>query len=211
MDPVDRERARRVDEVLRTRYPEVPALAFTSPFTLLVAAILAAQCTDERVNQVTPSLFARFPDPASLAAAPLPALEEAVHSTGFYRQKARSLQACCRALVENFGGRVPEGLEELTSLPGVGRKTANLVRGNSMGQPAVFVDTHVKRLAPRLGFTAASDADRIEADLAALLPPERQTAFSNLLTHHGRQVCTARRPRCGECPVESLCPKVGVV
>ncbi|MHB8765368.1 MAG: endonuclease III [Deferrisomatales bacterium] len=204
------ERARAVDRTLEGRYPGTTALAFTSPFTLLVAAILAAQCTDERVNRVTPDLFRRYPDPRAFAGAPLDELELAVHSTGFYRQKARALHACCAALVEHHAGRVPETVAELTRLPGVGRKTANLVLGNSLGVPGIAVDTHVKRVAHRLGFTASADPDRIEADLAPLVAPERQVAFSNRLTRLGRDVCTARKPRCGACPVTALCPKVGV-
>lgn len=206
----ERERACAVDEILRGHYPEIPALAFHSPFTLLVAAILAAQCTDERVNHVTGTLFQRFPDARSFAEAPLAEIEEAVHSTGFFRQKARTLRTCCQALVERFEGEVPASREALTSLPGIGRKTANLVLGNSLGIPGVFVDTHVKRVSYRLGFTTNTDPDRIEADLTALLPADRQTPFSNLLTHLGRHVCVARAPRCPECPVSSLCPKVGV-
>jgi endonuclease-3 len=199
-----------VDEILRARYPETPALEFTSPFTLLGAAILAAQCTDARVNRVTPTLFSRFPDAAALASAPLEEIEEAVHPTGFYRQKARTLKACCRALVERFGGEVPPSVEALTGLPGIGRKTANLVLGNSLGIPGVFVDTHVKRVSYRLGFTMNTDPDKIEADLESLLPSERQVAFSNLLTHLGREICVARKPRCSICPVKQLCPMVGV-
>ncbi|NTU60537.1 MAG: endonuclease III [Deltaproteobacteria bacterium] len=206
----DRERLERVDGVLAALYPEQPALDFSSPFTLLVAAILAAQCTDERVNQVTRELFRRYDGPRAFAEAPLDELEQAIHSTGFFRQKARTLQACCRALAERFGGEVPADAALLTELPGIGRKTANLVLGNSLGVPAVFVDTHVKRVAYRLGFTSRTDPDRIEEDLTPLLPPERRAPFSNLLTHLGRAVCTARKPRCPECPVRDLCPKVGV-
>ncbi len=206
----DRQRAARIDAVLRRRYPERPALAFRDPFTLLVAAILAARCTDERVNRVTETLFRRFPDARAFAHAPLEAIEDAVRTTGFYRQKARTLQACCAALEDRFGGEVPGTVDEMVTLPGVGRKTANLVLGNSRGVPGVFVDTHVKRLAGRLGLSGRSDPDRIEADLAALVPPDRQVAFSNLLTHLGRDACTARRARCDRCPVADLCPRNGV-
>lgn len=203
-------RIRELDVILRTRYPETPALRFTDPFTLLVAAILAAQCTDERVNGVTATLFARFPDPRAFAEAPVEAIEEAVRSTGFYRQKARALQACCRELVARFGGDVPGTVEEMVTLPGVGRKTANLVLGNSRGVPAIFVDTHVKRVAYRLGLTRHTDPDRIEGDLTPLVDADRRVAFSNLLTHLGRDVCTARKPRCPACPLRELCPRVGV-
>jgi endonuclease-3 len=205
----NRARIRQIDAILVSLYPERPALEFSSPFTLLVAAILAAQCTDERVNQVTRTLFSRYDGPRAFAQAPIEELEEAIHSTGFFRQKARTLQTCCRALVERFGGEVPADPTALTSLPGIGRKTANLVLGNSMGTPAVFVDTHVKRVSFRQGFTDNTDPDKIEADLTALLPAERRTPFSNLLTHLGRGVCVARRPRCAECPVAPLCPRIG--
>ena len=206
----ERDRVKEIDRILRERYPETTALEFRDPFTLPVAAILAAQCTDERVNQVTRTLFQRFPDPRAFAEADPEELEEAVRPTGYYRQKARTLRACCRALVERFGGEVPRTVEEMITLPGVGRKTANLVLGNSMGIPGVFVDTHVKRIAGRLGLTEHTDPDRIEADLEALVPPKRQVAFSNLLTHLGRDACRARKPQCHRCPVEHLCPKVGV-
>lgn len=206
----DAARLRTVDETLRGRYPETPALEFASPFTLLVAAVLAAQCTDERVNRITRTLFDRFPDARAFATAPLEEIEAAIHSTGFYRQKAKTLQAACRGLAERHQGEVPPSVEALVALPGIGRKTANLVLGNSLGVPGVFVDTHVKRVAHRLGFTRNTDPDKIEADLERLLPKERQVAFSNLLTHLGRDVCAARRPRCPDCPVAALCPKVGV-
>jgi len=206
----EKERAAAIDRLLAERYPPVPLLRFTSPFTLLVAAILAAQCTDERVNRVTETLFERFPGPEAFAEADLAALEEAVHPTGFYRQKAKTLKAVSEALVQRFGGELPASVEELTTLPGVGRKTANLVLGNSMGVPGVFVDTHVGRLAGRMGLSGKKKPDDIEADLSALLPPARWSAFSNLLTHLGREFCTARKARCAECPASEFCPKIGV-
>ena len=206
----DRERLREIDRILGGLFPETTALRFSSPFTLLVAAILAAQCTDERVNQVTAALFHRYPDAQAFARAPLEELEEAVRSTGFYRQKSRALKACSQGLVERFGGQVPDRVDELTTLPGVGRKTANLVLGNSLGIPGVFVDTHVKRVSHRLGFTKNTDPDKIEGDLAPLINPPRQVGLSNLLTHLGRNVCTARKPKCSQCPVSHLCPKAGV-
>lgn len=207
----DQDRIRELDRILRSHYPETTALKFSDPFTLLVAAILAAQCTDERVNRVTETLFEDFPNAGAFAEARLEAIERAVHSTGFYRQKAKALKACCTALVERFGGRVPESVSEMTTLPGVGRKTANLVLGNSRGVPGVFVDTHVKRVSYRLGLTQHTDPDKIEDYLAPQIDEGRRVAFSNLLTHHGRAVCTARNPRCSKCPVEHLCPKHGVV
>jgi len=206
----ERVRVRELDRILRARYPETTALRFSDPFTLLVAALLAAQCTDERVNRVTETLFSRFPDAAAFAEAPLGELEEAIHSTGFFRQKAKALKACCGELVRGFGGAVPRTVAEMTTLPGVGRKTANLVLGNSRGVPGVFVDTHVKRVSYRLGLTEQTDPEKIEADLAPRIDAGRQVAFSNLLTHLGRAVCTARKPKCPECPVEQLCPRVAV-
>ena len=206
----DASRVGELDEILRSRYPETPALRYSDPFTLLVAAILAAQCTDERVNRVTQDLFVRFPNPAAFAEAPLGEIEEVIHSTGIYRQKARALKTCCAELVKRFGGCVPETVEGMTTLPGVGRKTANLVLGNSLGVPGVFVDTHVKRVAYRLGLTKNTDPDKIEADLTPQIREERRVAFSNLLTHLGRAACTARKPACPACPVQTLCPRVGV-
>jgi endonuclease III len=206
----ERGRLAAVDRILRERYPEVPALHFDSPFSLLVAAVLAAQCTDERVNRITPELFRRFPHPRAFAEASLPDIEEVIRPTGYFRQKARTLKSCGEVLTEAFGGRVPPDLGALVSLPGIGRKTANLVLGNAMGIPGVVVDTHVKRVSHRLGFTRHAEPERVEADLAVLLPPERQTPFCNLLTYLGREICTARKPVCPQCPVVELCPKIGV-
>jgi endonuclease-3 len=162
------------------------------------------------VNQVTPALFRELPTPAALAAADPGRVEELVKRTGFFRQKTKSIQATARALVESHGGVVPEEMERLTTLPGVGRKTANVVRGTAFGLPAVFVDTHVRRLAVRLGLTREDEPDRIEQDVQALLPPREWTRFAHRLIHHGRRVCVARRPRCSECVLAALCPRVGV-
>lgn len=207
------EEKKRVAEVLTAlscAYPEAGVhLAFRDAFQLLAATILSAQCTDERVNQVTPALFARFPDAARLAEAGQAELEELVRSTGFYRNKARSLQGMARALVERFGVRVPETIEELITIPGVGRKTANVLLGACFGQPAVVVDTHLKRVAGRLGLAFEQDPDRIEAELRALVPEAEQTRFSWVVGEHGRRVCAARKPRCPECPVRTLCPFPG--
>jgi len=197
-------RARRISTRLRRHYPDAgTALHFDGPFQLLIATILSAQCTDEAVNRVTPELFQRYRDPAAFAAADAAEIEKLIHSTGFFRQKTRSIQNCSRALLERHGGRVPEAMEELTALPGVGRKTANLVRACAMGHPGLIVDTHFKRVIGRLGLTAETDPDRIEFAVAELLPPSHWTHFSNALIWHGRRICTARKPRCPECPV---CP-----
>jgi endonuclease-3 len=205
-----RRRADRIDRTLSPLYPETTALHFRNIFELLIATILSAQCTDERVNRVTPGLFGKYPDAAAFASAPPEELEEAVHPTGFFRQKARSIKGCCEALVRDHGGRVPLSVDEMVQLPGVGRKTANMVLGNAEGVPGVVVDTHVKRVAHRLGLTGNTDPDRIEADLAALLPEDRWVAFSNLLIYLGRDRCTARKAKCDGCAVAGLCPRIGL-
>ena len=187
------------------------ALIHDSPFQLLIATILSAQCTDERVNQVTRVLFAKFPTPQAIADAPLGDLETAVQPTGFFRNKARNIQGCSRALVEQHGGQVPRDLAALVKLPGVGRKTANVVLGTAFGLPTgVVVDTHVTRLSQRLGMTRQEDAVKIEQDLMRQLPTEEWIMFSHRVIHHGRRICKARKPRCEECPLAALCPRIGV-
>lgn len=181
-----------------------------NPFELLVATVLAAQCTDERVNGVTPALFRSWPDPAALAKAGKGELEDAVRSTGFYRNKAKAVRDLSSALVERHHGRVPRTMEELTALPGVGRKTASILLGACFGLPALPVDTHVGRVSFRLGLTASKDPARIEEDLAGAIPREKWWEFSTRLGWHGRQVCVARKPRCPECGLATVCPKRGV-
>jgi len=204
-------RARAIARGLARAYPDAwCALRHDSPWQLVVATILSAQCTDDMVNRVTPELFAAYPTPAALAAASAGRVEELIKRTGFFRQKTKSIQATARAVAEEHGGRVPATMEELTRLPGIGRKTANVVLGTAFGQPAIFVDTHVRRLANRLGLTVRDDPDKIEQDLRALLPPREWTAFAHRLIHHGRRICVARRPRCSVCPVARWCPRVGV-
>jgi endonuclease-3 len=177
-----------------------------SPWELLVATILSAQCTDQRVNQVTPSLFRRYPQPAELAAAHLAELEQLIRSTGFFKNKAKHLVACGKAVTERFGEQVPRTMEELVTLPGVGRKTANVILGNVFGQPSIVVDTHVKRVAKRLGLTRSDNPDLVEQDLQRLIPKPQWTAVSQRLLLHGRYVCLARKPRCHTCPVYRHCP-----
>ncbi len=202
----EKKRAAKIQEILTKAYPQAGVhLDFRDAFQLLAATILAAQCTDERVNRVTPALFARFPDAARLAGAGQAELEEMIRSTGFYRNKARSLLGMACALVERFGGKVPETMEELVSIPGVGRKTANVLLGACFGQPAIVVDTHLKRVAARLGLADAPDPDKVEAQLRALVPEASQSRFSWVIGEHGRQVCAARKPRCPDCPVRKLC------
>ena len=207
-----RTRARAIARALGRAYPDADCeLQFRSPWELLVATILSAQCTDKMVNQVTPALFEQYPTAEALATAPLPRLETLIHRTGFFRQKAKSIRAVAGAVTSEHGGQVPEAMDVLTRLPGIGRKTANVVRGTAFGHPSIFVDTHVRRLANRLGLTTDDRPDRIEQDLQALLPPARWTRTAHRLIHHGRRVCTARRPRCDDCPLLRWCPRIGVV
>lgn len=194
-------------------YPDAEcALNFRTPLELLIATILSAQCTDERVNMVTRELFRRYRTAKAYAEAPLADIEELIRSAGFYRMKAKNIQNCCKALVEHHGGEVPKDLAALVVLAGVGRKTANVVLGTAFGIPSgVVVDTHVTRLTNRLGLTKQRDAVKIEQDLMAKLPPEEWIDFSHRLIWHGRRICTARKPRCEECALAEICPKVGVV
>jgi endonuclease-3 len=202
-----RARAAEILRILAAEYPAArPHLEFRNAFELLAATILAAQCTDEAVNKVTPELFRRYPDARSLAEAKQEALEQLVKSTGFYRNKSRSLLAMAGGLVERFGGEMPRTVEELVELPGVGRKTANVVAGNCFGVPAIIVDTHFKRLAGRLELSDQSDPDKIEKDLWEVVPEAARTRFSLVINEHGRRVCVARKPRCPECKVAHLCP-----
>jgi endonuclease-3 len=175
-----------------------------------VATILSAQCTDERVNMVTPGLFRRYPTPRDLAAADPAELESLIHSTGFFRQKAKSLRGVATAVARDFGGDLPRAMETLVTLPGIGRKTANVVLGTAYGVPSIVVDTHVRRVANRLGLSAEDDPTKIEADLQTLLPPASWTHFTHRLIHHGRRVCHARKPRCPECLLARWCPRIGV-
>ena len=207
-----RDRAARIADRLAEAYPSATcSLDFASPFQLLVATILSAQCTDKRVNAVTGPLFRRWPDAAALAAARPRDLEAAVRTTGFFRAKAKNILGCCRALVERHGGQVPRSLEDLVRLPGVGRKTANVVLGSAFGEASgVVVDTHVGRISRRLGLTRHADAVKAERDLVSLLPSRHWITFSHRVIEHGRTVCAARTPRCEACPLADLCPKVGV-
>lgn len=207
------ERAAEILPLLRSAYPDAHCeLAHDGPFQLLVATILSAQCTDARVNLVTPALFRRFPDARSLAAAPQEEVEEIIRSTGFFRSKAKNLRGMAAALVEHHGGEVPRHLDELTRLPGVGRKTANVVLGNAHGiESGVVVDTHVARLSGRLRLTTSKDPVRIEQDLVKIVPRDCWTLWSHLLIWHGRRRCTARNPDCAGCELARLCPSAAKV
>lgn len=201
-------RAREIDTRLASQYPGAKVeLDFTTPFELLIATILAAQSTDVRINIVTKSLFRKYPNPAAYANADLVEMETDVKQTGFFRNKAKAVINCSKAIVERHGGEVPRTLEELTALPGVGRKTANVVLGNAMGINAgVIVDTHVTRLSGRLGLTRHAEPEEIEHDLIRLVPRERWTDFANQLILHGRRVCIARKPLCPQCVLNDICP-----
>ena len=198
-------------DILQKEYPDARVtLDFKDPLQLLIATILAAQCTDERVNQVTKDLFKKYRQASDYARADLETLEGEIRSTGFFRNKAKSIIGCGQALVQKFNGKVPQILEELTSLPGVGRKTANIILGNAFNQQAVAVDTHVKRVTHRLGWAKVEDPDKIEFELMEVIPRDRWTLGCHQLVFHGRNICEAKKPKCSICPVNKLCPKVGV-
>ncbi|MEJ2719886.1 MAG: endonuclease III [bacterium] len=196
-------------DVLTREFPDAHCmLDHSSPFELLVATILAAQCTDAMVNQVTPELFKKYSTPKAFVDAPAEDLEKAIFKTGFYRNKTKSIKKCCESLIERHGGEVPSTMEELVALGGVGRKTANCVLGVSFGIPGIVVDTHVRRLSRRMGYTEESNPDKIEQDLMQITPEEEWTHMSHLFADLGRSFCVARKPRCDECPVTHLCPKI---
>jgi endonuclease-3 len=198
-------------DILQKEYPDARVtLDFKDPLQLLVATILAAQCTDERVNQVTKDLFKKYRQASDYSRADLETLEGEIRSTGFFRNKAKSIIGCGQALEEKFNGKVPRTLEELTSLPGVGRKTANIILGNAFGQQAIAVDTHVKRVTHRLGWAKSDDPDKIEFELMEVIPQNRWTLGCHQIVFHGRRVCMAKNPQCPTCPVAKLCPKIDV-
>ncbi len=197
--------------VLKKEYPEATcSLYFKTPFQLLVATILSAQCTDERVNKVTPHLFQKFPGPKEMAKGSLSEIEDLIKSTNFFRNKAKSILETSRILMEKYHGEVPTNLDELTQLRGVGRKTANVVLGVAFGVPGLVVDTHVGRLSRRMGFTESSDPVKIEHEIMAIVPKEDWTLYAHLMIDHGRKICTARKAYCEKCGVVAFCPKVGV-
>ena len=203
----DRKRAARITAILRREYPDrAPLLHYNSPFQLLIAVILSAQTTDAQVNRISADLFARYPAAADLAAARRSEVEALVHSTGFFRSKARNIIGAARYLCEYHDGAVPQVMEDLVAIPGVGRKSANVIRGVVYGKPAIVVDTHLSRVVRRLKLAQATDPVRIERELIAALPESDQTDFSMAVNRHGRAVCTARAPRCPECVIAALCP-----
>ena len=204
MDKKEQNR-KRVKEIIKILSKEIPdskiALKFPNPFELLIATILSAQCTDVKVNQVTADLFKKYRSAKDYAEANISELEEDIRPTGFYRNKAKSIQKCCQQLLVRFGGKVPKNLEEMVTLPGVGRKTANVILGNAFGIPGIVVDTHVRRVSQRIGLTKNTDPVKIEFDLMEIVAKEEWTHFSNLLVWHGRRTCMARRPLCEQCPI----------
>jgi endonuclease III len=200
-------RINKILERLEKLHPDAKlALDFTNPLELLIALILAAQARDDLVNKITADLFKTYRTAADYVAAPLPKLQSEIGKINFYRNKAKSIHNCCTELVERFDGRVPDNLDDLVSLPGVGRKTANIVLGNAFGQQAIGVDTHVMRLSQRLGFSKKTDPDKIEADLMEIVPQKKRVRFCHLMQYHGRRICVAQKPKCPDCVIRSLCP-----
>jgi endonuclease-3 len=215
IQPPDAAARRHAAEIVRRLCREYPdpkcSLIHSNPFELLVATILSAQCTDERVNMVTPALFAKYPDAAAFAAARPPTLEKLIQSTGFFRNKAKNIKACCQTLVKDHNGQVPADLDALVALDGVGRKTAHVVLGSGFGiASGVVVDTHVTRISRRLGMTDQTDAVKIERDLEQQLPQKEWINFTHRIIDHGRKICKARKPLCDSCVLEDICPRIGV-
>ncbi len=202
-----RKRADKIIDILHDEYSAAKChLDFENPFQLLISTILAAQCTDVLVNEVMGELYKKYKKPADLAAAKLPELQEELRRITFYRNKSKSVLNCCKMLVDKHKGKIPQTMEELTSLPGVGRKTANCVLAHCFGKPAIITDTHVIRLSQRLGFSENENADKIEADMMDIIPENKQTLYSLVVGEHGRQICNARKPKCPECVINKLCP-----
>lgn len=207
MRNTDKDRALKIFSILKKEYPQAKiALESENPFQLLISTILSAQCTDDRVNTVTKTLFKKYKSPKDFLKVSNEVLEKDIFSTGFYRQKAKSIKACCKELLTNYNGKVPNDFNELVKLPGVGRKTASVVAGNGFGIPAIAVDTHVKRLSNLLGFIKSEDPEKIEIRLKELLPEQDWIISGHLLMSHGRKICIARRPKCSDCVLGDLCP-----
>ncbi len=203
-----KERVCEIRKIFAEVYPDAGCtLDYTDPLHLLIATQLAAQCTDARVNLVTPALFERYPDAKAFAEADIKELESYIYSTGFYHNKAKNIIGCCQMILSRFGGEVPSTMEELTSLPGVGRKTANIIIGDIYRNPAIVVDTHCKRIARRLGLTKNTDPTKVEFDLLKIVPPDYSFTFCHQLVYHGRAVCKSQKPMCNVCPIQHICPK----
>jgi endonuclease-3 len=205
-----KQRIPKIIAILKKVHPDAKCqLNFKTPFELLVGAILSAQCTDAKVNEITPGLFRKYKNAKGFATAPAGVLESDIRPTGFFKNKARSIRNCCRKLIEDHGGRVPRGMDELVKLPGVGRKTANALRIHAFGEQGIVVDTHMLRVSERLGLTKGRSADKVEETLNATVPKKQWSTFSNLINMHGRRICTAKKPKCSECPINRLCPSFG--
>jgi endonuclease-3 len=202
-----KKRALKIFNIMITEYPDAKChLNYKNPFQLLISTILAAQCTDERVNHVMDNLYKKYKTPSDIAKANSSQLEKELNSINFYRNKTKSIQNCCRMIVDDFGGKVPQTMEELTKLAGVGRKSANVVLGNCFGQPAIMTDTHVIRVSQRLGLAESDKPDKLEMELKAIIPDENQTKYSLTIGEHGRQICKAKKPLCLECVINKYCP-----
>ena len=207
LSKINRDFAKKIFDILKKQYPKVkPALEYSNPFELLISTILSAQCTDERVNIVTKTLFKKYKKPQDFVDLKKEELEKEIFSTGFYKQKTKSVKACCDELIKNHKGKVPADFDELVKLSGVGRKTASVIAGNAFGIPAIAVDTHVKRLSNLLGFIDSQNPDKIEIRLKELLPESYWINSSHWLATHGRKICIANRPKCSECVISDLCP-----
>lgn len=210
-DSETRKNARAIYRILSKTYPEVRCeLDFKNPLQLIVAVVLSAQCTDKRVNAITPALFKKYKKASDYAQAPLKEIEHYIYSAGFYRAKARHLKGLGEKLVEKYGGKVPDSLDELVTLPGVGRKTANVVLGHAFGIPGITVDTHFGRLSRRFGWTTSMDPVKVEFEVGELIPQQEWTNLSQRMIWHGRRICHSRKPACGACPVAKICPSVGI-
>ncbi|MBK7230552.1 MAG: endonuclease III [Ignavibacteriales bacterium] len=208
LSKINRDYAKKIFDILKKQYPKVkPALEYSNPFELLISTILSAQCTDERVNIVTKTLFKKYKKPQDFVDLKKEELEKEIFSTGFYKQKTKSIKACCDELIKNHKGKVPADFDELVKLSGVGRKTASVIAGNAFGIPAIAVDTHVKRLSNLLGFIDSQNPDKIEIRLKELLPESYWINSSHWLATHGRKICIANRPKCNECVISDLCPR----
>ncbi len=208
--PPPEERLPKIIAILKKVHADARCqLDFTSPFELAIGVILSAQCTDAKVNEITPKLFRKYKNPKGFAAAPTTELEADIRPTGFFKNKTKSIQNCCRALIERHGGAVPEDLDELVDLPGIGRKSANAIRVHAYGKPGIVVDTHMLRVSERLGFTTGKNADKVEEKLRELVPEKQWSLFSNAINMHGRRICTAKKPQCPSCPINHLCPSMG--
>jgi len=206
------ERISKIISILKKAYPDARCqLNFKTPFELLIGVILSAQCTDKKVNEITPGLFKKYKNAKGFATARTPELEKDIRPTGFYKNKTKSIQNCCRALVSKHKNKLPQDLDELVELPGVGRKSANAIRVHAFGKPGIVVDTHMLRVSERLGFTKGKNADKVEHQLNELVPKSKWSVFSNVINIHGRRVCSAKKPACPDCPVRSLCPSFGKI